>query len=388
MRLNADMISRSPAFFNAMKDRELDLRGNKIAVIENLAATQDQFDSLDLSDNEIRKLECLAVLPRTKLLMFNNNQINRIAENLGRAFPNLESLVLTNNRFTTLKELEPLAMLASLTMLSMVDNPVTKQQHYRAFLIAMLPNLRVLDFQKVKPAERQAAEVTYGAASAAKRQKTAADAAKTFVPGAPDTAPAAPKSGPTPEQIARIKDAIANASSLEEVRPVAARTADDAPPPLQEPLPAHCAFSVPPLPSPALNPRPDPPFLPPLSPLAPTSLPPFTAPAPRPRPRPRPRRPHRLWPSPPPHATLVEARPPCPCAPPPPHGRWPGWRRRSSRATTMSWPGPQQRRQRATRWPPNKRRAQEGGPPRASVPLFQTYKTGSLMSSHVPASER
>jgi len=217
MRLNADMISRSPAFFNAMKDRELDLRGNKIAVIENLAATQDQFDSLDLSDNEIRKLECLAVLPRTKLLMFNNNQINRIAENLGRAFPNLESLVLTNNRFTTLKELEPLAMLASLTMLSMVDNPVTKQQHYRAFLIAMLPNLRVLDFQKVKPAERQAAEVTYGAASAAKRQKTAADAAKTFVPGAPDTAPAAPKSGPTPEQIARIKDAIANASSLEEV---------------------------------------------------------------------------------------------------------------------------------------------------------------------------
>merc|ERR1712129_245120 len=196
-----------------MKDRELDLRGNKIAVIENLAATQDQFDSLDLSDNEIRKLECLAVLPRAKLLMFNNNQINRIAENLGRAFPNLEHLVLTNNRFTTLKELEPLATLASLTMLSLVDNPVTKQQHYRAFLIAMLPKLRVLDFQKVKPAERQAAEVTYGAASAAKRQKTAAEAAKTFVPGPP----AAPKSGPTPEQIARIKDAIANASSLEEV---------------------------------------------------------------------------------------------------------------------------------------------------------------------------
>ena len=129
MRLNADMISRSPAFFNAMKDRELDLRGNKIAVIENLAATQDQFDSLDLSDNEIRKLECMAVLPRTKLLMFNNNQINRIAENLGRAFPNLEHLVLTNNRFTTLKELEPLATLPSLKMLSMVDNPEIGRAH-------------------------------------------------------------------------------------------------------------------------------------------------------------------------------------------------------------------------------------------------------------------
>ena len=38
---------------------------------------QDQFDSLDLSDNEIRKLESMAVLPRVKLLMFNNNQLNR-----------------------------------------------------------------------------------------------------------------------------------------------------------------------------------------------------------------------------------------------------------------------------------------------------------------------
>jgi len=215
------MIARSPAFFNAMKDRELDLRGNKIAVIENLAATQDQFDSLDLSDNEIRKLECLAVLPRIKMLLFNNNQINRIAENLGRAFPGLQTLVLTNNRFGTLKELEPLAALGStLSMVSLVDNPVTKQPHYRAFMIAMLPRLRVLDFQKVKPAEREAAEGIYG--SAAARLKTAGAApggAKTFEPGAPEAPPgaAAPKAGPTPEQIARIKDAIANASSLEEV---------------------------------------------------------------------------------------------------------------------------------------------------------------------------
>jgi len=148
MRLNADMIARSPAFFNAMKDRELDLRGNKISVIENLAATQDQFDSLDLSDNEIRKLECMAVLPRVKLLMFNNNQLNRIADNLGRAFPKLEMLVLTNNRFATLKELEALASLPTLIHLSLVDNPVTKVPNYRAFVIAMLPKLRVLDLEE------------------------------------------------------------------------------------------------------------------------------------------------------------------------------------------------------------------------------------------------
>ena len=49
MSLSANLISRSPAFLSPLKDRELDLRGNKIAVIENLAATQDQFDSIDLS---------------------------------------------------------------------------------------------------------------------------------------------------------------------------------------------------------------------------------------------------------------------------------------------------------------------------------------------------
>ena len=57
VRLTADVIARSPAFLNALKDRELDLRGNKVSVIENLAATQDQFDAIDLSDNEIKKVQ-------------------------------------------------------------------------------------------------------------------------------------------------------------------------------------------------------------------------------------------------------------------------------------------------------------------------------------------
>ena len=197
--------------------------GNKISVIENLAATQDQFDSLDLSDNDIRKLECMAVLPRVKQLLVSNNRINRVAESLGRAFPKLERLVLTNNAFLTLKELEPLAQLRCLSCLSLVDNPVTKVAGYRAFVIALLPTLRLLDFKKVKPAERQAAEEMYGAA---KRQRTsagdaaAASSSNTFEPGAAPDAEgggARPKAEMTPEQVAAVKAAIENASSLEEV---------------------------------------------------------------------------------------------------------------------------------------------------------------------------
>ena len=44
--------------------------------------TQNQFDSIDLSDNEIRKVECLAVLPRIKMLLLNNNRINRCVRTL------------------------------------------------------------------------------------------------------------------------------------------------------------------------------------------------------------------------------------------------------------------------------------------------------------------
>lgn len=212
------MIARSPAFINALKDREIDLRGNKIAVVENLAATQNQFDSIDLSDNEITKLECMAVLPRLKMLLLHNNRVNRFSDNLGRAFPSLETLALNNNGLVTLKELEPLAALKTLTSLSLVDNLVTKQKGYRSFVIALLPNLRLLDYKKVKQAERKEAQ------SAAKRQRLAAAAAPAEAASVPGGTPlpasaaaSAPKAGPSAEQIAMIKSAIANASSLEEV---------------------------------------------------------------------------------------------------------------------------------------------------------------------------
>ena len=91
---------------------------------------------------------------------------------------------------------------------------VTKQKGYRSFVIALLPQLRVLDFKKVKLAERKEAQASN------KRQRTADSAAsstpKTSVPAA-EAAGSTPKAGPTPEQIAMIKAAIANASSLEEV---------------------------------------------------------------------------------------------------------------------------------------------------------------------------
>lgn len=62
MRITPDLVNASPQFTNPLKEREIKLRANKIPAVENLGATQDQFDVIDLSDNEIRKVEVISLI--------------------------------------------------------------------------------------------------------------------------------------------------------------------------------------------------------------------------------------------------------------------------------------------------------------------------------------
>uniref|UniRef100_A0A453MJ57 U2A'/phosphoprotein 32 family A C-terminal domain-containing protein n=1 Tax=Aegilops tauschii subsp. strangulata TaxID=200361 RepID=A0A453MJ57_AEGTS len=64
--------------------------------------------------------------------------------------PKMHTLVLTNNRLTSLAEIDPLASLPKLQFLSLLDNTVTKQPDYRLYVIHKLKHLRLLDFKKVK----------------------------------------------------------------------------------------------------------------------------------------------------------------------------------------------------------------------------------------------
>ncbi|XP_036211701.1 U2 small nuclear ribonucleoprotein A'-like isoform X2 [Myotis myotis] len=75
VKLTAELMEQAAQYTNAVRDRELDLRGYKIPVIENLGATLDQFDAIDFSDNEIRKLDGFPLLRRLKALLVNNNRI-------------------------------------------------------------------------------------------------------------------------------------------------------------------------------------------------------------------------------------------------------------------------------------------------------------------------
>ncbi|XP_054626813.1 U2 small nuclear ribonucleoprotein A' isoform X2 [Dunckerocampus dactyliophorus] len=192
------------------------LQGYKIPVLENLGATLDQFDTVDFSDNEVRKLDGFPLLRRLKTLLMNNNRICRIGENLEQCLPSLRELILTNNNIQELGDLEPLASVKTLTLLSLLRNPVTNKKHYRLYVINKIPQIRVLDFQKVKLKERQEAEKMFKGKRGAQLAKDIAKQTKTFTPGMAAQLEMK-RAGPSHADVEAIKNAIANASSLAEV---------------------------------------------------------------------------------------------------------------------------------------------------------------------------
>lgn len=138
---------------------------------------------------------------------------SRLGEHLDEHIPNLESLILTGNHLEELADIDCLASLEKLTTLSLMQNPITAKQHYRLYVIFKLPQLRLLDFRKIKMKEKDEAKALFKSKKGKEIQKEISKKAKTFVPGANLDA----RKGPSEEELKKIKEAIANASSLEEV---------------------------------------------------------------------------------------------------------------------------------------------------------------------------
>lgn len=110
---------------------------------------QDQYDIIDLSDNEIKKLDNFPQMKRLNALLINNNYVSRIAVNIGEHLPSLSSLILTNNKVSLLSEIDHLTSLRKIENISLIDNPVSMKANYRLYVIQRLPSLKILDFRKV-----------------------------------------------------------------------------------------------------------------------------------------------------------------------------------------------------------------------------------------------
>ncbi|KAI0044381.1 L domain-like protein [Auriscalpium vulgare] len=228
MKLTPELIAQAASALNPVKERQLDLRGYKIPAIENLGVTKDQHDAIDFTDNSLVVLGNLPLLRRLHTLLLANNRITSISPSLHLSAPNLTTLVLTNNNIQELGDLEPLREVKGLKYLSLLGNPVREKKWYREWLAWRLPGLRVLDFQRIRDKEREVAKGLFltgdgllnslGTALSTTVSTHSTKQATTTDEPRPVATQVKPGRLMSKEEADKVKEAIAKATSTEEVR--------------------------------------------------------------------------------------------------------------------------------------------------------------------------
>lgn len=229
VRLTPELIEDSFQYMNPIREYELSLRGYKIGLIENLGASLNQFDTIDFTDNDVRRLDGFPLLTKLKSLLFNNNKIQSVASNLEQNLPNLDTLIMTNNNIEDLNEIDQLSSIKTLRVLSLLRNPIASLKYYRLYTIFRIPSLKILDFKKVKEKERVEAQNVFKGKKLKKSEKP-----KTFIPGEQVDKSAfnyqnsqgfsqdhfqqrAERVQPSKEDIEAIRLAISQAKSIDEI---------------------------------------------------------------------------------------------------------------------------------------------------------------------------
>ncbi|KAL8796131.1 MAG: hypothetical protein Q9195_001464 [Heterodermia aff. obscurata] len=225
MRLTAELIQNSLSYLNPLKERELDLRGHKIPAIENLGVAKDQ-DAIDFTDNDISTLANFPLSPRLHTLLLARNRITSIQPTLANSIPNLTCLILTQNNLAELADLDTLRHFTKLTHLSLLDNPVTRKEHYRFWIIWRCPTVRFFDYQKVKDVERARATELFGTFKEPSTLASKIMGIKSRTYDIPSTSDAANGIAPgdksyrvklTEKEKKRVETLIRNAKSLQEI---------------------------------------------------------------------------------------------------------------------------------------------------------------------------
>ncbi|KAL7080184.1 hypothetical protein ACQ4LE_000308 [Meloidogyne hapla] len=217
VRISVDVVNKAYQYINPCKQRELSLRNLQIPTIENLGVTKDQFDVIDLSDNNIRKLENMPKLKRLETLLLHNNRVEFIAKDIGENLPKLSTLALTNNNLSELGDIDSLAHLPRLEYLSLQGNPLTHKPKYRQYVIYKLKNVRVLDYKRIKLAERQAAKKMFKGEDGARLKREIVRRSQTT--GAMAEEMEQVRVRPTEEQ-KKIRELISGAKTLADVERV------------------------------------------------------------------------------------------------------------------------------------------------------------------------
>jgi U2 small nuclear ribonucleoprotein A' len=195
--ITPELIRRSPQIVNPLRERELVLRGQQITQLPTdpalWGAIVRDFDCVNLCDNRIQFVDAFfaasavtdavdsAVAPaasssssnasRVTTLMLHNNPVTGFSRAFARTVAqSLRSLLLHRSALSELVQLDAvLPLLPRLERLSLTGSPVCALPHYRAYVIARCPRLKLLDGERVRLAEREAAAAAVAGARQGRR---------------------------------------------------------------------------------------------------------------------------------------------------------------------------------------------------------------------------
>ena len=126
-----------------MNLRELNLSNNDIEKIENLNHLKN-LHILNLSFNKISKIENISVLKQLEILNLSNNLIEEIPPIIVKN-ANIFELNLANNMISEKNSILNLKSLPKLALLDLSNNPITEIPSYPTFVYHILKKLCTLD---------------------------------------------------------------------------------------------------------------------------------------------------------------------------------------------------------------------------------------------------
>ncbi|XP_067847992.1 leucine-rich repeat-containing protein 9 isoform X2 [Heptranchias perlo] len=159
---NNNIIRRFEGLDHCLKLEELSLEDNFITKLEGISKLT-KLTRLNLGNNQLKNLEDSGLDKLTHLhyLSLESNKICSL-RSLQKIYTLIE-LFLGNNLIHNNCEIYHLKGMENLIILDLYGNPlISKQEHYRLFIIYHLPALRAFDGNVVEPAECENAKDVFG----------------------------------------------------------------------------------------------------------------------------------------------------------------------------------------------------------------------------------
>ena len=165
LTLDSNKIKKLTGFGNLKYLIKLSAANNQIDSLDNWienggADAPKQLIELNVSGNQIVRLEPLSMLSNLQKLNVNNNKIKSLYGL--RNCTQINTLEVRENGLISTVELEVLDKLKNIKILNMIGNPITDLEYYRWRVIYRMSYLSILDEQTISAKEKVKANCAHG----------------------------------------------------------------------------------------------------------------------------------------------------------------------------------------------------------------------------------